>query len=158
MLPSCSASEMVGRVADRAVQIHGGAGYMRTTGRALLSRRPPVPHLEGTSQIQQLIIAREMLERMSHSLGIVIADDFTGALMVAGYIEGAGIYCPVVFAPSAVVPGSPVIVGGTWTRTVPVTDALVQFGPMAEAFVSSGYRRLAYKACATFVYRRKQGI
>lgn len=55
-------SEMVGRVADRAVQIHGGAGYMQAY---------PVEHFyrdvrlfrlyEGTSQIQQLIIAREML-------------------------------------------------------------------------------------------------
>jgi acyl-CoA dehydrogenase len=54
-------SEMVGRVADRAVQIHGGAGYMKAS---------PVEHFyrdvrlfrlyEGTSQIQQIIIAREM--------------------------------------------------------------------------------------------------
>ena len=54
-------SEMVGRVADRAVQIHGGAGYMQDS---------PVEHFyrdvrlfrlyEGTSQIQQIIIAREM--------------------------------------------------------------------------------------------------
>ena len=29
-------------------------------------------------------------------LGIV-ADDFTGGLMIAGYIEGAGIACPVLF-------------------------------------------------------------
>jgi acyl-CoA dehydrogenase len=55
-------SEMVGRVADRAVQIHGGAGYMQAY---------PVEHFyrdvrlfrlyEGTSQIQQIIIARELL-------------------------------------------------------------------------------------------------
>lgn len=55
-------SEMVGRVADRAVQIHGGAGYMQEY---------PVEHFyrdvrlfrlyEGTSQIQQIIIAREMM-------------------------------------------------------------------------------------------------
>ena len=54
-------SEMVGRVADCAVQIHGGAGYMQDY---------PVEHFyrdvrlfrlyEGTSQIQQIIIAREM--------------------------------------------------------------------------------------------------
>ena len=86
---------------------------------------------------------------MSHSLGI-IADGFTGALMVAGYLEGAGIYCPVVFGPAAVVRGAPVIVGGTRTRTIPVTDALFELGRMAEAFVSSGYERLAYKACASF--------
>ena len=55
-------SEMVGRVADRAMQIHCGAGYMQDC---------PVEHFyrdvrlfrlyEGTSHIQQLIIAREML-------------------------------------------------------------------------------------------------
>ena len=40
------ASEMVGRVADRAVQIFGGAGYIADYGiERLLSRRPPVPHL-----------------------------------------------------------------------------------------------------------------
>ncbi|MFO1047078.1 MAG: four-carbon acid sugar kinase family protein [Geminicoccaceae bacterium] len=86
---------------------------------------------------------------MSRSLGIV-ADDFTGALMVAGYIEGAGIYCPVVFDPAAVAPGAPVIVGGTRTRTVPVADALTQLRRMAEALLEAGYARLAYKACATF--------
>jgi len=86
---------------------------------------------------------------MSRSLGIV-ADDVTGALMVAGYLEGGGIYCPVVFDPTAVVGGAPVIVGGTRTRTVPVTDALAELQRMADAFVSAGYARLAYKACATF--------
>ncbi|EXL10640.1 hypothetical protein BG36_01460 [Aquamicrobium defluvii] len=59
-------SEMVGRVADRAVQIHGGAGYMEDY---------PVEHFyrdvrlfrlyEGTSQIQQIIIAREMTRELS---------------------------------------------------------------------------------------------
>lgn len=86
---------------------------------------------------------------MNRSLGIV-ADDFTGALMVAGYLEGAGIHCPVVFDPAAVVPGAPVIVGGTRTRTVPVADALTELRRMAEAFLGAGYARLAYKACATF--------
>ena len=42
------ASEMVGRVADRAVQIHGGAGLHRgLRGRALLPRRAAVPDLRG---------------------------------------------------------------------------------------------------------------
>lgn len=35
---------------------------------------------------------------MQRALGIV-ADDFTGALMVAGYLESAGIHCPVLFRP-----------------------------------------------------------
>lgn len=86
---------------------------------------------------------------MDRSLGI-IADDYTGALMVAGYLESAGIYCPVVFDPLAIRPGAPVVVAGTRTRTVPVPDALGQLRLMAKAMIDAGYVRLAYKACATF--------
>ncbi|QEC50404.1 acyl-CoA dehydrogenase [Baekduia soli] len=55
-------SEMVGRVADRAVQIHGGAGYMRDVPVERLYRDARLFRIyEGTSQIQQLIIARTVL-------------------------------------------------------------------------------------------------
>ncbi len=57
-------SEMVGRVADRAVQIHGGAGYMQDYAVERFYRDVRLFRLyEGTSQIQQIIIAREMLEQ-----------------------------------------------------------------------------------------------
>ncbi|MBC6439893.1 MAG: acyl-CoA dehydrogenase family protein [Rhodospirillales bacterium] len=57
------ASEMVGRVADRAVQIHGGAGYINDYPAARLYRDVRIYRLyEGTSQIQQLVIARDMLK------------------------------------------------------------------------------------------------
>jgi len=56
------ASEMVGRVADRAVQIHGGAGYIADYGVERFYRDVRLFRLyEGTSQIQQLVIARAML-------------------------------------------------------------------------------------------------
>jgi acyl-CoA dehydrogenase len=56
------ASEMVGRVADRAVQIHGGAGYMVEYGIERFYRDVRLFRIyEGTSQIQQLVIARNML-------------------------------------------------------------------------------------------------
>ena len=56
------ASEMVGRVADRAVQIHGGAGYMQASAVERLYRDVRLFRLfEGTSQIQQLVIARQLL-------------------------------------------------------------------------------------------------
>jgi acyl-CoA dehydrogenase len=56
------ASEMVGRVADRAVQVHGGAGYVAPYAVERLYRDVRIFRLyEGTTQIQQLIIAREML-------------------------------------------------------------------------------------------------
>jgi acyl-CoA dehydrogenase len=58
------ASEMAGRVADRAVQIFGGCGYM--------TENPPERHFhefrvdriwEGTSEIERMIIARGLLKR-----------------------------------------------------------------------------------------------
>lgn len=57
-------SEMVGRVADRAVQIHGGAGYMCEYAVERFYRDVRLYRIyEGTSQIQQLVIARQMLEQ-----------------------------------------------------------------------------------------------
>jgi acyl-CoA dehydrogenase len=65
MGPACSkyfASEMVGRVADRAVQIHGGAGYMRGVPVERFYRDARLFRIyEGTSQIQQLVIAGQLL-------------------------------------------------------------------------------------------------
>jgi acyl-CoA dehydrogenase len=56
------ASEMVGRVADRAVQILGGAGYLADYGIERFYRDVRLFRLyEGTTQIQQLIIARNMI-------------------------------------------------------------------------------------------------
>ncbi len=56
------ASEMVGRVADRAVQIFGGAGYIADYPVERFYRDVRLYRLyEGTSQIQQLVIARNMI-------------------------------------------------------------------------------------------------
>ena len=64
-LASCCklfASEMVGRVADRAVQIFGGAGYMEEYGIERFYRDVRLFRIyEGTSQIQQMLIARNMI-------------------------------------------------------------------------------------------------
>jgi acyl-CoA dehydrogenase len=58
------ASEMVGRVADRAVQIFGGAGYVADHGIERFYRDVRIFRIyEGTSQIQQVVIARETLKR-----------------------------------------------------------------------------------------------
>jgi len=60
------ASEMVGRIADRAVQIHGGAGYMRESSVERFYRDVRLFRIyEGTTQIQQLIIGREMLNALA---------------------------------------------------------------------------------------------
>lgn len=63
--PSCAkyfASEMVCRVVDRAVQVHGGSGYMRGVAVERMYRDARLFRIyEGTSQIQQLVIARHAL-------------------------------------------------------------------------------------------------
>jgi len=57
------ASEMVGRVADRAVQIFGGAGYVADYGIERFYRDVRVFRIyEGTSQVQQLVIAKNLLK------------------------------------------------------------------------------------------------
>jgi acyl-CoA dehydrogenase len=56
------ASEAVGRIADRAVQIFGGAGYVADYGIERFYRDVRIFRIyEGTSQIQQLVIARNLL-------------------------------------------------------------------------------------------------
>ncbi len=62
--PSCKlfASEMVGRVADRAVQIFGGAGYMAEYAVEQFYRDARLFRIyEGTSEIQRLIIGRKLV-------------------------------------------------------------------------------------------------
>jgi acyl-CoA dehydrogenase len=57
------ASEAVGRIADRAVQIHGGAGYVRGVPVERFYRDARLFRIyEGTSQIQQVVIARALLK------------------------------------------------------------------------------------------------
>ncbi len=57
-------TEMAGRVADRAVQIHGGAGYIEDYGIERFYRDVRLFRIyEGTSQIQQTVIARDMIRK-----------------------------------------------------------------------------------------------
>lgn len=57
-------SEMANRVADRALQIFGGRGYMRENVAERFFRELRVDRIwEGTSEIQRLIIARNLLKR-----------------------------------------------------------------------------------------------
>ncbi len=61
-------TEMVGRVADRAVQVFGGAGYMAEYPIERFDRDVRLLRIyEGTSQIQQLVIARNMLRELAAS-------------------------------------------------------------------------------------------
>ena len=59
-----SASEMAGRVADRAVQVFGGRGYMREYAAERFYRELRVERIwEGTSEVQRAIIADQMVKR-----------------------------------------------------------------------------------------------
>jgi acyl-CoA dehydrogenase len=64
--PSASklyASEMLGRVADRGVQIHGGLGYMRSVPVERFYRAARLFRIyEGTSEVQKLVMARQLLK------------------------------------------------------------------------------------------------
>jgi alkylation response protein AidB-like acyl-CoA dehydrogenase len=64
-------SETAGRVIDKAVQIHGGRGYMREEPVERMYRELRVDRIwEGTSEIQRLVIGNELRKRG--------ADAFTG--------------------------------------------------------------------------------
>ena len=63
------ASEMVGRVTDRCVQIFGGRGYLRENPVERLSRDYRVDRIwEGTSEMQRLIVSRSIRRRGLGSL------------------------------------------------------------------------------------------
>jgi alkylation response protein AidB-like acyl-CoA dehydrogenase len=58
------ASEMAGRVADRALQVFGGRGYMHENAAARFYRELRVDRIwEGTSEIQRLIISSGLFKR-----------------------------------------------------------------------------------------------
>jgi alkylation response protein AidB-like acyl-CoA dehydrogenase len=58
------ASEVAYRCADRAVQVFGGRGYMRTTAAERFLRELRVDRIwEGTSEVQRLIVARGLEKR-----------------------------------------------------------------------------------------------
>ena len=67
MQASCAklfTTEMVGRVADRGVQIHGGAGYINEYKVERFYRDVRLLRLyEGTTQIQQLIIGKHLMRQ-----------------------------------------------------------------------------------------------
>jgi acyl-CoA dehydrogenase len=57
------ATEALGKVADAAVQIHGGMGYMREAGIETVYRDARITRIyEGTSEIQRNIIAGQLLK------------------------------------------------------------------------------------------------
>ncbi|MDQ2068243.1 four-carbon acid sugar kinase family protein [Xinfangfangia sp. CPCC 101601] len=81
----------------------------------------------------------------------VIADDFTGAVLVAGLLETEGVYCPILLDPqSDSVESAPVVMMATRSRTVAVAEALAEVGAACARLERAGCQQLAYKACASF--------
>jgi acyl-CoA dehydrogenase len=63
-------TEAAGRVADLAVQVHGGSGYMREVAVERIYRDARLLRLyEGTSEIQKLIIGRELMRQQKTHQG-----------------------------------------------------------------------------------------
>ncbi len=61
--------EFVARVADRVVQIHGGAGYLKEYLAERFYRDARIYRIyEGTTQILQLVIAKNMLRELAQSV------------------------------------------------------------------------------------------
>ncbi len=68
------ASEMVNRVVYKAVQIHGSVGYSRETDVERMFRDARVTTIyEGTSEVQRMIIARDLLEKTAKEQDISLA-------------------------------------------------------------------------------------
>jgi alkylation response protein AidB-like acyl-CoA dehydrogenase len=68
------ASEMVNRVVYKAVQIHGSVGYSRETDVERMYRDARVTTIyEGTSEVQRMIIARDLLEKTAKEQDISLA-------------------------------------------------------------------------------------
>ncbi len=88
---------------------------------------------------------------MAPALGI-IADDFTGAVMVAGLLETKGVHCPVIFDPTSFSEGvdAPIVMAASRSRTVAVADAMTEVSRIARGLDGAGCAQLAYKACASF--------
>lgn len=96
---------------------------------------------------------------MTVRLGI-IADDFTGALLVAGKLEAAGLRAPVFFDPQAIAddPNGDVLIFASRTRVIPVEEAETIIASGSTALEAAGCTRIAYKACASFDSTEKGNI
>jgi acyl-CoA dehydrogenase len=73
-------SEMAGRVADRAVQVFGGRGYMRENVAERFYRELRVERIwEGTSEIQRMIIAGQLTRRGPSALAWICSRNIGNA-------------------------------------------------------------------------------
>jgi uncharacterized protein YgbK (DUF1537 family) len=88
---------------------------------------------------------------MAIGLGI-IADDYTGGLMVATYMEHAGISCAYIVDPAALseVGDREVVIFATRARFLPAPEAVELVDRLTDALTAAGCRQIFYKFCASF--------
>lgn len=88
---------------------------------------------------------------MDAPLGI-IADDVTGALLIASLFEGEGLRAPVALDPAALhdLGEADLAILGTRLRVAPPDQARAGIAAAAGALRAAGCARIAYKACASF--------
>ena len=82
----------------------------------------------------------------------VIADDFTGGLIIASLLEREGFRCPLVTSPQSVqvLTDADAVVVARRTRLIPAADAVADFEQAASVFLAANVRQIYYKYCATF--------
>lgn len=82
----------------------------------------------------------------------IIADDLTGGLLVASFLEGEGIECPLFTKPEALPDrlDAPAAVIARRFRLIPAAEATADFEAAAGALQAHRPRQLYYKYCATF--------
>jgi uncharacterized protein YgbK (DUF1537 family) len=79
-----------------------------------------------------------------------IADDFTGAVELAGMLAAGGAHTVLATGPAAIDGEAEAVVIATRSRVAPPQDALDSTGAAAEALLARGARQLFLKYCATF--------
>ncbi|AMJ61519.1 four-carbon acid sugar kinase family protein [Bosea sp. PAMC 26642] len=88
---------------------------------------------------------------MAIGLGI-ISDDFTGGLMVASWLERAGIACPYIVDPDALddLGDAEAAIVATRARFLPPQEATALVAELSERLDALRTRQVFYKYCATF--------
>src|SRR5699024_8389335 len=79
-------------------------------------------------------------------------DDLTGGLLVASFLEGEGIACPLFTTPAALPDtlDAPAAVIARPVRLIPAAEAVAEFAAAASALQTHAPRQIYYKYCATF--------
>src|SRR5690606_28357200 len=117
-----------------------GIGRRRQHGPVAQTRRRDRPFDRISALVAGTWEGRQMLPKLG-----IVADDYTGGLLVAGLLEAFGISAPVAFDTQAVADSSTgdVIILATRTRFLPLEAALDTIAAGADALEAAGCKRIA---------------